>query len=148
MENDDLPTAFRRYLGIGWVLFVDLVIYIVVVEVIRRFFFPFRGFWQTPAVLPFRTIFFTLALGNYFLLKWLPLLPLKSPRASNEPVKYLGFTALITYALCEGVALLGLISFLLFGLYRDFFVYIFLTLIYLAMFHPRYRDWEEWIAGR
>jgi hypothetical protein len=51
--------------------------------------------------------------------------------------------AIITFSLCEAVALLGLVLFLLAGNAMDFYTFMFLSLFYFWFFFPKYQDWEE-----
>jgi hypothetical protein len=51
----------------------------------------------------------------------------------------------VTYALCESIAIYGLILFLIGGRRFDFYSLVILSLIFFAVTFPRYAQWEEWL---
>jgi hypothetical protein len=53
----------------------------------------------------------------------------------------------ITYALCESIAIYGLILFLIGGSRFDFYTFLILSLIYFAAYFPRHHQWEEWVKA-
>jgi hypothetical protein len=67
-------------------------------------------------------------------------------------VDHLPQAAVITFALCEAVALLGLVLFLLGGNAMDFYVFMVISLGFFYLFFPKYEQWENLIksniAGR
>ena len=51
--------------------------------------------------------------------------------------------AVITFALCEAVALFGLVLFLLAGNAMDFYVFMVISLGFFYLFFPKYAQWEQ-----
>lgn len=51
--------------------------------------------------------------------------------------------AIITAAICESPAILGLILFILSGIKRDFYFLLIISLFLLFMYFPRLSHWEE-----
>jgi len=55
------------------------------------------------------------------------------------------FTAsIITFAFCESVGIYGLVLFLIGGSSFDFYLFLFLSLVFFAVHFPKYSQWEEW----
>ena len=52
-------------------------------------------------------------------------------------------TAIITFALCETVAVLGLVLFLLAGNAMDFYIFMMISLGFFYLFFPKYEQWEQ-----
>jgi hypothetical protein len=55
-------------------------------------------------------------------------------------------TAVITAALAETPAILGLVLFMVFGLRADFYALLALSLALQAVYFPRLDGWREWAA--
>jgi hypothetical protein len=62
---------------------------------------------------------------------------------SAGSVEKLSLTAIITFALCESVAVLGLVLFLLNGNSLDFYIFMVISLGFFYLFFPKYEQWEE-----
>jgi len=137
-----LTTLKARYLAvnfIGLAMIASVFVYAGVVEVIKWQMAPFAGF----AKLDPRTVnlvkyaFLAIAAAQYGAIKVVQkILPAKS--ADNLPQ-----TAIITFALCESVAVLGLVLFLLAGQPIDFYIFMVLSLGFFYLFFPKYDQWEE-----
>lgn len=52
-------------------------------------------------------------------------------------------TSIITAAICESPAILGLVLFMLTGIKRDFYFLLIVSLFLLFMYFPRYSHWQE-----
>ena len=52
-----------------------------------------------------------------------------------------------TFALCESVAVLGLVLFLLAGNAMDFYVFMVISLGFFYLFFPKYDQWEERLSA-
>jgi hypothetical protein len=137
----DLLDLKKRYLAvnfIGLALIAAVFLDAVVVEVLKRWLAPFAGLAAlsgSQAQL-LKYLLVALAFGQFFLIKAVQ--NILAPRG----VKYLPQAAVITFALCEAVALLGLVLFLLQGHPLDFYVFMLLSLFYFWLFFPKYQDWE------
>ena len=56
--------------------------------------------------------------------------------------------SIVSLAICESVAIYGLVLFLLAGSRFDFYLFIGIYLVFFGIFFPRYHKWEEWIRVR
>jgi len=52
--------------------------------------------------------------------------------------------SVVTYALCEAPAILGLVLFFLGGQASDFHLFLLTSLFFFAVHFPRFSSWEEW----
>ena len=114
-------------------------VYAGVVELIKWQLAPFAGFAkldpQTVALLKYA--FLALAAAQFGVIKAVQkILPAPS-------VEKLSLTAVITFALCEVVAVLGLGLFLLAGQGLDFYIFYGDILRFSPCFFPKYDQWEQ-----
>jgi hypothetical protein len=137
-----LTTLKARYLAvnfIGLAMIAAVFVYAGVVEVIKWQWAPFAGF----AKLDPRTVgllkyaFLALAAAQFGIIKVVQkIMPAKS--VDNLPQ-----AAIITFALCESVAVLGLVLFLLAGNAMDFYILMTISLGFFYLFFPKYDQWEQ-----
>ncbi len=64
----------------------------------------------------------------------------------SSKIQKLFSATIITYALCESVAIFGLVLFLTGGETFDFYLFIALSLTFFAVHFPRYGQWEEYLT--
>jgi len=57
-------------------------------------------------------------------------------------------TSIVTYVLCEFVAVFGLVLFFITRSPFDFYLFMGISLLYFAAYFPRYAQWEEWATSR
>jgi hypothetical protein len=140
---DKSLTALKaRYLAvnfIGLAMIAAVFVYAGVVELIKWQWAPFAGF----ARLDPRTVgllkyaFLALAAAQFGIIKVVQkIVPAKS--TDNLPQ-----AAIITFALCEAVAVLGLVLFLLTGNAMDFYILMTISLGFFYLFFPKYDQWEQ-----
>jgi hypothetical protein len=137
-----LTTLKARYLVvnfIGLAMIAAVFIYAGVVELLKWKLAPFAGFAKlephTVALLKY--IFLALAAAQFGVIKAVQkILPAKS-------VANLSQAAVITFALCESVAVLGLVLFLLAGQGLDFYIFMVISLGFFTLFFPKYDQWEQ-----
>jgi hypothetical protein len=136
-------TALKaRYLAvnfIGLAMIAAVFVYAGVVELLKWRWAPFAGFARldphTIGLLKYA--FLALAAAQYGIIKALQkILPAKT-------VDHLAQAAVITFALCEAVALFGLVLFLLAGNAMDFYVFMVISLGFFYLFFPKYARWEQ-----
>ena len=135
-------TLKARYLAvnfIGLAMIASVFVYAGVVELIKWQLAPFAGFARldprTAGLLKY--VFLALAAAQYGIIKVVQkIMPAKS--ADNLPQ-----AAIITFALCESVAVLGLVLFLLAGNAMDFYIFMVISLGFFYLFFPKYEQWEE-----
>jgi len=138
----DDSTLKIRYLTVNFVglaLIISVFLYAVVVEVVKRYAAPFLGFaGLTPAQAQMlKYVFVALALGHFFLIKFIQKI------LASGSVQRLFTAAVVTFALCEAVAIFGLVLFLLAGNSLNFYLFMFLSLFYFWFFFPKYQEWED-----
>jgi hypothetical protein len=137
------PIALKtRYLAvnfIGLAMIASVFVYAGVVEWIKWQWAPFTGFFQlapSQAAL-LKYIFLAFAAIQYGVIKFVQkIVPARS--VDNLPQ-----AAIITLALCESVAVLGLVLFLLAGQALDFYIFMLISLGFFYLFYPKYDDWEK-----
>ena len=137
-----LTTLKARYLAvnfIGLAMIASGFVYAGVVELIKWQLAPFAGFAKldphTVALLKYA--FLALAAAQFGIIKVVQkIMPTKS--VDNLPQ-----TAIITFALCESVAVLGLGLFLLAGQGLDFYIFMVISLGFFTLFFPKYQQWEQ-----
>jgi hypothetical protein len=137
-----LTTLKARYLTvnfIGLAMIAAVFVYAGAVELIKWQLAPFTGFARldpgTASLLKY--VFIGIAAVQYGAIKVVQkIVPAKS--ADNLPQ-----AAIITFALCESVALLGLVLFLLSGQPMDFYIFMVISLGFFYLFFPKYEQWEE-----
>ena len=92
--------------------------------------------WRRPRSRWLKYLFVALALGQFLLIR------VVQKVLVSRGVQFLPQAAVITFALCEAVAVLGLVLFLLNGNPMDFYIFMFLSLFYFWFFFPKFPDWE------
>jgi len=149
---DELRRAHRQATFIGMAMISSLIIYVIIVEFME---IDIKGMAAPVIVEILRFLFFGLAFVEFFVIRFLrkQLLSSKGVTASSSNqksvfspmVQKLFSLAIIIYALCESVAIYGLILFLIGGSRFDFYTFLILSLIYFVIYFPRYTQWEEWL---
>jgi len=131
-----------RYLAvnfIGLAMIAAVFVYAGVVELIKWQWAPLAGFAKLdPRTAGFvKYVCLALAAAQFGIIKIVPkVMPAKS-------VDHLTRAAVITFALCESVAVLGLVLFLLAGNSMDFYVFMVISLGFFYLFFPKYDQWEQ-----
>ena len=71
----------------------------------------------------------------------------KSPDDPLEvSLRRLRVSAIVSFALCESSALVGLVSYLIAGVLMDFYILLIYSLIFFAIFFPKHSDWKEYVS--
>jgi F0F1-type ATP synthase membrane subunit c/vacuolar-type H+-ATPase subunit K len=140
--KDKNITLKSRYLAvnfIGLAMIAAIFVYAGVVAIIKWQWAPFHGFAKLPVQTEslLRYIFLALAGVQYLVIKAVP----KIVRAQSP--ENLAQAAIITFALCESVALLGLVLFLLCGNPLNFYIFMVISLGFFYLFYPKYEEWEQ-----
>jgi hypothetical protein len=148
---DELKSRYRKAVFIWIDMVFSIFIYALGVEIMKRN----SAFLQTTSPLQEggmpAFILLIFAILTFFLIKYihnqiLYIMPSGNPAGPKSPLApRLLNASLVSDAICESVAIYGLI---LFGLTKnsfDFYIFMVLSLIYFAFSFPRYTQWEEWI---
>ena len=154
MEVDDLKNRYRKAVFIWIDMVFSIFVYAFVVEIMKMN----SAFLRTTSPLQEGGIpvflLFGFAVMTFFLIKYIhrQILSGKSsgnPAGSKIPlapkIAKLLKASLVSNALCESVAIYGLILFVLNRNPFDFYIFMVLSLFYFAFTFPRYGQWEEWI---
>jgi len=139
MDDATLKIRYLKVNFVGLGLIGSVFLYAVAVEILKRVLAPFPGLAAlTPAQAQMlKYIFIALAFADFFLIKFIQ-------RIMGAPsVEGLIRVAIVTFAISESVALLGLMLFLLTGNAMDFYTFMFLSLFYFWFFFPKIKDWED-----
>ncbi|MGB8992291.1 MAG: hypothetical protein WCD80_09575 [Desulfobaccales bacterium] len=138
-KNIALKARYLTVNFIGLAMMAAVFVYAGVVEVIKWQWSPFTGFARlaphTAGLL--RYICLALAAGQYVMIRVIRKIVL-ARSLDNLPQ-----AAIITLALCESVALLGLVLFLLCGNSLDFYIFMVISLGFFYRFFPKYEQWEQ-----
>ncbi len=155
-RNDDLRKAYRMTAFIGLAMIASLVVYAVVVDLIKKQNAPFGGYAPMPdAIVMLRYALLGVAAVEFFVIRLMNRLmlsgkvPLRNSPATARfapEVQRLVSSSVVTYALCESVAMYGLVLFLIQGNTGDFYLFLAVSLFYFIVTFPRYGNWEEWVA--
>jgi hypothetical protein len=140
-----VTTLKARYLAvnfIGLAMIAAVFVYAGVVELIKWQLAPFAGFAKldprTAGLL--RYVLLAVAAAQYGAITVIQkIVPARS-------VDSLPQAAIISFALCEAVAILGLVLFLLAGNSLDFYVFMVISLGFFYLFYPKYENWEKLVS--
>ena len=147
-DSVGVEEAYRNAAIICGVMVASTVLYALVVAVISVFQAPFEGFapGAQPSIL--RSALWTMALveaGLTGLVRRALLARSRSEGAAAQ-ARRLITTAVVTAALAEVPAILGLVLFMLWGLSGDFYALFALSLALGAIYFPRLDGWRELAA--
>jgi uncharacterized membrane protein len=147
-DSVGVEAAYRNAAIICGVMAVSTVLYALVVAVISVFQAPFEGFapGTQPSIL--RSALWTMALVEAGLIGFVrrALLARSRPAGAAAQARRLITTAVVTAALAEVPANLGLVFFMLWGLSGDFYALFALSLALGAIYFPRLDGWRELAA--
>jgi hypothetical protein len=145
-NSEQLNRMFRTALFVAGAVLAALPVYILVVEILKR-----RGArlglgLETGTLLTLRYALYGAAVAAVILLRVLRGMILrKAPEDSPDRLAHkLLQASILTSALSEVPALLGVILFLLTGFTRDFYILLVVSLFLMFMFFPRFRNWSDW----
>ena len=156
MNQDDLNEAYRRTALIGGAMMTTLVMYAVVVLAIQSTRDPFAGFapWEDDGSL--RHLFLGLSVLQIVAIhiirkRALPSAESLGGATAVEPsdrsplLARLVSISIVTFAIAESIAVLGLVLFLLNGDSTGFYMLLFLSFLGFVKFFPKYHQWEAWL---
>jgi hypothetical protein len=147
MNEADLKKSYLTVALIGGAMAASVIIYAVVVEIIKRTA-PFPQ-WASvgKGMDTVRLIFFGLGISEAVFITIMK----KAGAARFFPDADAGLAAvqklwalfIVIFALCESVALLGLVLFFLTGRELDFYPFAGLSLLLFALNFPRFEQWRR-----
>jgi hypothetical protein len=142
-----LRKAYRTSSLVGAAVIASLFLYAVVVEVGRAWLKPFLGFARVENALVLRYAFYAAAIVIVISSRILNSLILRKSRQDDPKaiIRKLSLAAIVSMALGEGPAVIGLTLFLLGGFSRDFYMLLIVSLFLEFMYFPRLRNWENYL---
>jgi len=147
-ESVGLETTYRDATIICGAMAASTVLYALVVAVISVYQAPFEGFAPGAQASILRSALWAMALVEAGLIGLVRRALLARSRAEGAAAqaRRLITTAVVTAALAEVPAILGLVLFMLSGLRGDFYALLALSLALQAVYFPRLDGWREWAA--
>ena len=156
-SETELKRGYRLARFIGTAMVFGVLVYALVVEIMRN-----NSAFSREPLLPdaaesVKYIFLGLALFQFFLIRMIRrrFLPREPEQAAglqtgsvSIKVTRLLITSIVTYVLCELVAVFGLVLFFITRSPFDFYLFMGISLLYFAAYFPRYAQWEEWATSR
>ena len=146
-QETDINRHFRIALIVNGAMIGALILYLIAVEVIRTQFKPFTGFAGTAGIPSLRYLLYLLGALQIIFIRLLRGIFLRARPSDDEHRLLLKMfrVSILTAALAEVPALLGLSLFLLGGLNVDFYILLFISFFLIFMFFPRINNWKAWI---
>ena len=150
----ELKAAYRQTALIGAAMVGALVLYVVIVEMLKRA--PIRptgleGLKEYLYVI--RYAVFGLAVGSIFGIRFYRKMFLVAritlrlnflPYKSFSPVpQRLQFVSITTLAFCEAVAIYGIALFFVGRSSQDFYILLTFSVVLFAIYFPRFSEWED-----
>ncbi len=142
--RDQIARTCRTAQAFGVAMLVGLGIYAFLIDRIQRTHAPFTGFAPDAPRDLLRSIFAVLALANLGLVR-----VIQRSILANGALGLVGrlqTSAIVALALCEAVALYGLVLFMLSGRAIDYYIFAALALVGFVLYFPRQEAWQE-LAG-
>lgn len=146
----ELKKAHQISLVLHIAFMVTLIIYAFTVEILRRHLQDLQGFVEDVNRSWIRYLFYGLVIAHVFIIRFIRNIFSKRMTSDEERILIgqLSRVSIISSALCEVPAVLGVVLFFIIGTVRDFYVFLFVSLVLFVMYFPRYANWEEWIKTK
>ncbi len=147
--KDEIGRHLRPATLVAATIVASLVIYLAVVEVLKRSLAPFRGFASLADMQPVRYAAYGAAAAVVLLLLVLRPRLFKRPAGADTAaaLQRLQKAAFLTMVLAEVPAILGLVLFVVGGGAADFYKLLFASLVLAFIHFPRRGAWEDWLKG-
>ncbi len=152
---EKLGQYHRMATVIGYGMIGTLLIFTAVVETLKGMNYETQGFWPPSALEILRYLLLGITLIEFFMIRIVKKMILsgggRMSTLSNQgdpllsKVQKLFTAAIVTFAFCESVGIYGLVLFIIGGSSFDFYLFIFLSLVFFAVYFPKYPQWEEWV---
>jgi len=157
-KSYQLKKVHKTAVVVGIAIVASLFMYPVIVEILKTYNAPFKGFGSLSEsdLNIIKYVFLGLAILEYPFVIFITgriLAIKKSFNRSTEDssfsssVQRLFLTSIISYACFEAIAIMGLVLFLLGGRSVDFYTFLALSLIYFVLDFPKYNQWEEYVKN-
>jgi hypothetical protein len=146
--QDDLKRAYEKSINFSWAMIAALVLCTIAVEIVRMSNPSFSGIAQQTAS-QVRDIIYGIAIISPLGIGVLRKAILKHSRLSdvNALLNKLATVAILTMLVAEIPAVLGLLLFLLGGLYKEFYISLGYSALVILAYFPRANQWERWLIS-
>jgi hypothetical protein len=150
---DDLGRRCRQAQLIGIVLILCVGSHGHFVETIRTVFAPFTGFCPVARLDLLRIVLAALAVANLAVIRIIVPKLLTAPAGgaavlwspgASAVVKKLFAVSVVALAICQAIALYGVLLFLIGGHSADFYGFAAFSLVAFAIHFPRRSQWAKW----
>ena len=146
--KDNLRRGYKTSFVLGIWMILKLLNYIAIVELIKIYYTPFKGFSDFPQVDTLKYVLLGVAVAGFGFIHFIRKLAVKNLQEGDlkkeEIVGRLLYLSLIIYGLSESIAIYGLVLFLMAGNSLNFYIFLILCLVCLGIYFPRYGQWEKW----
>jgi hypothetical protein len=149
MEGQDrLKKDFKVTSMVSMAMIASLLIYPAIVEVIKYQNAPFEGF-GTQSLSQLKDMFLIVPVFMFLMVRLVRNSILKKSRSDdlNALLNKLKISTILTLALCEISAIVGLVLFLTGGLYKEFYVLLLCSMAAMVIYFPRLDHWAVWIRS-
>ena len=154
-SDAELKKGYRQARIIGMAMVFSVLVYALVVEIVRMNPAFSREPLLTQGADSIKYVLLGLALIQFFLIRMIRgrFLSRESAQTTNHQTGSVStrltgllIMSIITYALCESIAIYGLVLFFVTKRPFDFYLFMGISLLYFAAYIPRYTQWEEWVV--
>jgi F0F1-type ATP synthase membrane subunit c/vacuolar-type H+-ATPase subunit K len=149
---DDLKKAYRTTMLLGLWMIGSVFVGAIIVEFVKMSGHSIEPTSLAPSAGILRymlfgiaaVIFFLIrAINNHFLAGDSRITGTGAASRHSPEIQRLMTAAVISYAFCELIAILGLILYFLAGSPTDFYVFMLISLFFFSVYFPKYGRWEE-----
>jgi hypothetical protein len=152
-ENDKAMAGYRRLRLVAGAQAFTLVLYALIVEFLARSGFSPAPLIPDPGLM--RAALLLVAVALFFgsgRLRDHMLQPrfdaLEQALVPGERLRRMMTACVVAFALCDGVAILGLVFFFVGGGRFDFYLFLLLAAVFMALRFPGAQQWQEWYGRR
>jgi hypothetical protein len=150
---DEIKKSWQMAALVSAAIMASVLVYLLVVEVLKQ-----SGNFQAPMTGDrqdlFRIVIFACAVGASLLSFWVKgfiLNTVKIPQGISENLvetlnQKLQLSTIVVMAVCESVAIFGLVLFFFTGRITDFYILLALSLGLMAVHFPRLSKWQDFIS--
>jgi hypothetical protein len=147
--ENEIKNAHKRTVIIWASMALSVVVYVVVAERVRSILTPDDYFliYDGSPLVYLRYALLVVSLGHFLLIKVIPAGMLARADSRNVIAKLIA-ASVISFALCEAMAIYGLLLFLAGGNIVDTYVGAVLSAVGLGMVFPKCSQWEELVEQK
>jgi F0F1-type ATP synthase membrane subunit c/vacuolar-type H+-ATPase subunit K len=153
----DLKKAYLTTMLIGLWMIGGVFVYAIIMEFVKNIGHSIGATSLAPSAAILRYVLFGVAaviffliraINNHFLAGDVRITGTGTASRYSPDIQRLMTAAVITYAFCESIAVIGLILYFLGGSHTDFYAFMLISLFFFSVYFPNYRRWEAWMKDR